>query len=442
MEKIENYWKLSFGSDVLGVVFTKDNKIFRGIRPQKEEYVRELLSGGLINELMQKEMIPETIISKFYSDEFNLILQHKKIPIILEPKYWSFSMLKDAAIHILHVNQIANKHGKQLIDAHPWNITFFQNKPIFIDFGSFVPYTKETANGFLLEYKRLLASLLLMNCCDVYFGRKIIYDGESFYLRTQPAQTIENTMTYSNAVSYFKEYHRKHSSPKLNLMISNVFDKNIFEPEYISQIFSYPVQKSAWGNYQLNFYNSLKNNKKNNEQYIRFQRIIQLCKKYADGAQSSIDLAGNSGGFLYLLSKEIPMNFYLSIDYDEKAIEEGYIFFKEHPTKVDLALHNFTASYQPVTKADTVFALAITHHLLLAQNIQIDTIFSQIKQYANKYVFIEFMPLGLWGGEEVLPEIPEWYNEHWFEKNFKKYFSLLHKEQLEKNRIIFVGKIK
>ena len=73
-------------------------------------------------------------------------------------------------------------------------------------------------------------------------------------------------------------------------------------------------------------------------------------------------------------------------------------------------MQNFMLPTDPnifdIIKSDIVLAMAVTHHLILGQKLSIDFIFSQIKQYANKYVFIEFMPLGLWGGKEILPKIP------------------------------------
>lgn len=92
------------------------------------------------------------------------------------------------------------------------------------------------------------------------------------------------------------------------------------------------------------------------------------------------------------------------------------------------------------TKRDCVFALAITHHLLLKDHYSIDQVLDRIRNYANKYVYIEFMPKGLLSQHED-PAIPEWYTREWFKKAFEKYFKLLHDETLEINRQLFIGKL-
>jgi hypothetical protein len=92
-------------------------------------------------------------------------------------------------------------------------------------------------------------------------------------------------------------------------------------------------------------------------------------------------------------------------------------------------------------KSEAVLALAVTHHLILTQNYPIEYIFHRIERFSEKYVFIEFMPLGLYS-KGVAPKVPNWYSTEWFRNNFSQHFELLLEEQLEANRILFVGKIR
>ena len=92
-------------------------------------------------------------------------------------------------------------------------------------------------------------------------------------------------------------------------------------------------------------------------------------------------------------------------------------------------------------KSDAVVALALTHHLLLSQNLSIDYIFWIMAKYTRRYACIEFMPLGLWAEGSDLPPVPSWYTVDWFRENFKRYFRLHLEEKLEKNRILFCGEL-
>jgi hypothetical protein len=86
----------------------------------------------------------------------------------------------------------------------------------------------------------------------------------------------------------------------------------------------------------------------------------------------------------------------------------------------------------------------------LTQGYNVNAVFSIVSLYSNRYVYIEFCPLGLYGGGKYLPNIPTWYTDKWFEENFKNHFVLIHKEAIEEiiinekkmdYRILYIGRI-
>lgn len=68
-------------------------------------------------------------------------LEHPRLPLITYPYEWTFSMLKDAALLQLDLLAQALADGITIKDATPFNIQFVDGKPLFIDIGSFEPYT-------------------------------------------------------------------------------------------------------------------------------------------------------------------------------------------------------------------------------------------------------------------------------------------------------------
>jgi SAM-dependent methyltransferase len=65
------------------------------------------------------------------------VLRHERVPFISYAYEWPFSMLQDAALLQLELNQRALKAGLALKDATPYNIQFRGTRPVFIDVGSF-----------------------------------------------------------------------------------------------------------------------------------------------------------------------------------------------------------------------------------------------------------------------------------------------------------------
>jgi hypothetical protein len=103
----------------------------------------------------------------------------------------------------------------------------------------------------------------------------------------------------------------------------------------------------------------------------------------------------------------------------------------------------FDRKFSERIKADLVIALAVTHHLLLTQHYSLNFIFKKINELANKYVIIEFMPLGLYGGDlNKIPKVPEYYNVEWFKNRFSLHFILIEEKIIELNRHVFIGKKK
>jgi len=202
---------------------------------------------------------------------------------------------------------------------------------------------------------------------------------------------------------------------------------------------SQPAISTEWGEYHSNLLEQ-----KIFEEGSRFGLITEQVKKL--NIQSLFEIAGNQG----LLSEELSktVNTVICSDIDEKAIDSMYKKAKSHESKIYPVLLDFLSPvYQSLYysednsvfkrfKSDAVIALALTHHLILTRKTPIDNIFEALSMYASKYLFVEFMPLGLRRGE-----VPNWYNLDWFRIHFKKYFNLLVEIPSEKDgsRILLIG---
>jgi hypothetical protein len=64
-------------------------------------------------------------------------LRHERVPFVSYPYEWPYSMLKDAALLQLSLNQRALKADLALKDASPYNVQWRGARPVFIDVGSF-----------------------------------------------------------------------------------------------------------------------------------------------------------------------------------------------------------------------------------------------------------------------------------------------------------------
>lgn len=126
-------------TDKLGFTFVWDNHFLRGIFPSSINLVKSYFVSGFIDEIVSKKLFPRTWISEFENDQFGMILEHEMIIPILYATEWNYEMLKDAALMVLDIAQVAWKYGYNMVDCHKLNVLFFNNRPMYVDLGSFVP---------------------------------------------------------------------------------------------------------------------------------------------------------------------------------------------------------------------------------------------------------------------------------------------------------------
>jgi len=463
--------------DDFGRVFFHKNRVFRKIAKEKENFCLELIGSEMFKELIEKELIPKTFVSNEFPESNAIILEHKKLIESLQHE-WTFQMFKDAASTVLKINEICNKYGYELKDAHTLNVLFDHNKPVFVDIGS-IDLVKSRESWF--AYQEFLNSffipLLFWSKNELLIVRKLL-ESNFYRMFTIPSQKIEESGLYellsvenhnykfsfrnkvlfstNNNLSFFR-FCEKTANKILKIIFkrNNLFQYNLkrnsladFYPEKEIERNLDSLSKlnvnSQWKGYHGKFYNTIENVNYS----ARFKRLLEILNNL-DDIETVIDLAGNEGYFSFLLSKEMKLKGIILVDYDENAINEAYLNSKKLGIKnVTPLLLNFmfTPDLKGTSKrlkSDLAVALAVTHHLILTDRFSLGAILERLIMFSNKYVAVEFMPLGLWSIESKIEQnLPEWYNLDWFRDEFVKYFDLIIEEQLEENRVIFLGKIK
>ncbi len=463
--------------DDFGRVFFYKDKVYRLINKQNKDLCIRFLQSELFRELTTQYLIPETKLSCLEIEEGDLILEHEKL-IVSYPHEWPFDMLRDAALTIIKVNSICNQYGYELKDGHFYNILFRGAQPVWVDLGS-IQRIKSDSWGAYKEFLNLVVAPLTFMSKNKLFIASRLLENSSDSMRTIPCQGLEDSGLLEiigekkGGLYFFKFRNSKiFQTKKKNLLLVIVQKAGVFFtrkilnrktvtftyrkegasngsidcfPPYESiakylQGLSEPILGSQWQDYHQEYLKG--------EQItpiLRFSRILQIISELPD-ISTVIDLAANGGYFSQLLMKKFSWKRLIAVDYDANAINSCYKGFKKAKlVNATSLLCNFMDSpdYEGTPlrmKSDLVVALAVTHHLILTSNYPIDTIFEKINSFSNKYVMVEFMPMGLWSSDvENVPSVPAWYSLEWFRNKFTGYFNLFLEEQTERNRILFVG---
>lgn len=450
-----------FGMDPFSDVFERDGRILRvGI---DVELSRSLLSDDGVRRLMQEGTLVDTKLIKDGLD--GPLLEHRRIAPFTFPGEWSFSMLRDAALATLHVRDVLARGGFDLKDAHSYNIGFDGCRPVFIDFASIVradPRYREWRAGaeYVDAFLRILriwsrtsrgTALAFLNAVwaraddeALIFSGRIAHRLRSRARRAYGKALIASAMTPAarrRALEGQFAGGAKRSLARLMLAGLGAVQQVSGHPFSTAALrrrtlgISPPVSSTMWASYQENM-------DLHRELTPRFRRIIEIVDRLK--VRDAFEVAGNQGALAEALVERGVLGAVTCSDYDEHAIDAMYLRLKSRSrTGITPLLYNVMMP-DPIRcdegrrlVGDVVIALALTHHLLLAQGYRLDAVLERIAAHGRRFMIIEYMPKGLWDGTSG-PAVPDWYSREWFAAGLANFGRIVLSEQLEENRIMFL----
>ncbi|MBS1513324.1 MAG: class I SAM-dependent methyltransferase [Bacteroidetes bacterium] len=439
-----------------GFIFKYNNQFYRCINKTYFSQYQHLMDSGLYDLLVKKKWLiaHEEVKDKpeWNSEEYRVIYP-QQIAYVSYPYEWSFEMWKDAALLTLDIALTAMEKGMLLKDATPFNIQFVQGKPVFIDTLSFELY--DAAKPWI-AYRQFcecfIAPLLLQKYADASMNHffQLYPNGIPLQLVQEllPAKAKWNVHNYMHVYLQGKIKTSKRnastaqqpfSKPKMLLLLNGLHG-------YVKKMQVKPA-KTIWDDYYTDTILS--------KQYLdeKAKLVQSLLKKIP--FQTVIDLGANDGYFSLLLKDKASA--IVSADSDVNCINQLYLKIKNEKISnilpVVSALHtpspsigwhhtermNFTERF----KGDVVLALALVHHLAIANNVPLEMIAQWFAALGN-YLLVEFVPKTDDKVKQLLQyrqDIFDDYHSTGFEKAFGNYFDILTKATVPgTERILYLAK--
>ena len=398
------------------------------------------MQSGLYDDLTKKKIL---VSHKEVTDvdlqwPGKLIILPRQIPVITYPYEWSFAMWQDAALLTLNIAKTAIEKGMSLKDATPFNIQFAEGQPIFIDTLSFEKYTPEKP---WIAYRQFcecfLAPLLLQQYCHTDTSKMF-----TLYPNGIPLELLISLLPLKakwNLHNYLHIY--LHATAKAGNTKSNVKTATKFSKQkmflLLNGLIAYVTklhvkkQKSTWDDYYTNTILS--------NQYLQDKTKLVTSFLSTIAFTSIVDLGANDG-YYSLLFKNTTIQI-VAVDEDANCINELYLTIRNQKIKNITPLINSLltpspsigwnnterASFNERIKGDIIFALALIHHLAIANNLPLNFIADWLAPM-SKYLLIEFVPktdekvqLLLQGRQDIFED----YTRQNFENTFSTKFDLL-----------------
>lgn len=441
--------------DAAGFVFEQEGTIYRLIQPGFQKQYDQFMQSGLYDSLIQKRyLIEHAEVENLWQNEYpaSRILKPKQIPFISYPYEWSFTMWQDAALVQLKIASMALSKGMMIKDATPFNIQFIDAAPVFIDTLSFENYEEGKP---WIAYRQFcecfLGPLLLMHYCHPDMGKMFMIYPNGIPLDVLagllPQKTKWQLHTFLHVHLQAKMKHSKQklnkeenkfSQQKLNILLKGL--------EGFVKKLKLKKQKTTWDDY---YSDTILGNDYLN---AKTKLVNTFCANIE--FETVIDLAANDGHFSLQFDKSKKL---IATDADPNCINELYLKIKKENITNILPLLNDLVNPSPAIgwanaervafnsrlKADLVLALALVHHLAIANNIPFHMIADWLSPMGN-FLIIEFVPktdekvkLLLQNREDIFNN----YSIEDFKKGFEKNYQILKEENVGyNNRTLFLMK--
>jgi hypothetical protein len=391
--------------DPSGFLFRRGDRLFRQINQTYASEYRKLMDSGLYARLTEAGLLAQHIESDeppADSETAYKVIEPERVPFISYPYEWSFSELKDAALATLSIQDRALAAGMSLKDASAYNIQFLRGKPALIDTLSFETYPEGTPWVAYRQFcQHFLAPLALMARRDVRLGQllRIYIDGVPLDLasRLLPPRTRLALGLLTHVHVHAGAQRRFAGQPVPSRL-------RMWKPSLLGLLSSLKstVRGLAWTPCGTPWADYERTNSYSASAAAHKQALVREWSQRVR-PQVTWDLGANAGAYSRLALAASKQT--IAFDSDPSAVELNYLQAKANkeegllPLLIDLTNPSPAMGWANAERdslaargpADLVLALALIHHLAIANNLplaQLAAFFAAL----GRWLVIEFVP--------------------------------------------------
>ncbi|HBE16152.1 MAG TPA: hypothetical protein DEG17_18735 [Cyanobacteria bacterium UBA11149] len=402
-----------------GRLFWFNDQLYRGISSDWALFYRNLFELGIVQELIQEDLLVETEITNLHSDEWAMILNHKIIPFVTYPHEWCDLMLKDAALLILDLNLKLNKYDLINYDPRILNILFNGCKPIYVDFCSIVSVndrkisSEKTYEKFRMDF---LTPLELMSKGCYSISRSLMKD--NYYRQNKLIQELaklkerdkSDRFGIDSLLKKIIKVARRYTPGPIRPWVKNRFvstKRSLFfknqksHSDFLNRLkaevenIKIPSLNIQQSNCYDNFFSSFVPSDKWTAKQESIQKIFSELKP-----NSVLDTDSDRGWYSQLAGRCGSQ--VVAFDEDEACASKLYIDSKKNNLSVIPLVMDWTSQHSDLSndyfssikdrlKCDLVLSLTLMQHLTLKSHINLEQTLIRLSHFSKRWVLIEFI---------------------------------------------------
>jgi SAM-dependent methyltransferase len=378
--------------DPAGFVFRRDAALYRQVNPRFAQHYDQLMTSGLYETLTGAGLLVrhEEVDVAPHAGDAHRVLRPEIIDFISYPYEWCPGQLRDAALATLRAQQLAFDHGMSLRDASAFNVQFVAGKPVLIDTLSLEILPQgEPWVAYRQFCQHFLAPLALASSVDVRLLRLLAVhlDGVPLDLaaallpgrsRMQPGLAV-HLHAHARSQRRHADDAGAEEQTKSGAKSGGRFSEQAFRG--LIDSLTAAVRKQGWEPGQSAWRDYYAAKESYSDEAMAHKE--ELVAKFVGELQprSVWDLGANTGRFSSLAARTAAS--VVALEMDPSAVEVSWrqAAAGETPTVLPLVMdfanpspglgwaHAERQSLSDRGPADVALALALIHHLAIANNV-------------------------------------------------------------------------
>ena len=445
--------------DPSGFLFTRGGTLYRQVNLSHREHFDAMTSSGLYDELVGAGLlVPHDEVEEAPASEKGAykVIRPELVSFVSYPYEWSFSQLRDAALATLEIQRRSLDKGMSLRDASAYNIQFHHGRPVLIDTLSF---EKVQEGRPWIAYRQFcqhfLAPLALMSYRDVRLGDllRTHIDGVPLDLAglLLPFRARLRVPLLLHLFMHARSQRRHTGGTATPAAGGRAFSLQAFRG--LIDSLTGAVQKMRLGRSSSNWVNYYDEASHYSSEALEHKK--ELVSRFLSETSPSMvwDLGANTGMFSRIAAEGGAYT--VSFEMDPASVEENYRRVKANDERHVLPLvcdltdpspaigwaNEERMTLQQRGPADMLLALALVHHLAIANNVPLDRVALYLSSLGRRLI-IEFVPKGdekvtqlLSTREDVFPR----YTREGFEEAFQEHFAIEQAESIKgTDRVLYL----
>lgn len=389
-----------------GFLFRRDGRLYRQVNASCAEDLAHLYESGLYDSLLGKGLLiphAEASLELAPAPGAAAVLEPELVPFISYPYEWCFTQLQDAALATLRLQRNALTHGMVLKDASAYNIQFLNGRPVLIDILSFTRYRPgEPWAAYRQFCQHFLAPLALM----AYRDHRMLgllrsqIDGVPLDMGSGllPRRSLLNPGLLMHVHLHARSQKRHAGKPIKGRQVKVSKEAMIGIIENLHKT----VKSLRWKDHDTEWADYYDHTNYSDSALEEKRRLVGALLDRA-GGPVVWDLGANTGLFSRLASDRGWLT--VAMDIDPAAVEMNWLGCRggNRPDLLPLVMdlknpspslgwaHRERDSLLGRGPADTVIALALVHHLAIANNLPLERV-ADFLAAAGRRLIIEFVP--------------------------------------------------